>query len=450
MEIPQAGTTPPEPTVRVQREAEVRRRWLFALTISVGVLSGLIAVAFRAALQAAEQLRALLSARASGDDLGGMALSIAFSSVTVAAGIWLVRRFAPEAAGSGIPHVEAILHHRRGMSWFRVTWVKFLGGALGIGGGLALGREGPTVQMGAAMGRAVGVWGECGPALTHRLIAMGAGAGLAAAFNAPLAGMVFVIEELRANLRTSDYFSALLATTTADLICRELLGQAPDFGALVLATPPLAIVPLSLALGALCGLVGVFFNRTLLRSIDAFGALRRHAKDWQIGVAAGAVLGVVGWLRPEVLGGGRPLIDATLGGSLGCKTALGLMVVRFFLTMGSYATGAAGGLFAPLLVLGAELGFLSGSLANWLVPSSVDPNAFVVIGMGALFTGIVRVPVTGIILMIEMTGTYALILPLSLACLAAYLIADLLHDVPIYEALLRRDLAAHQHVADKA
>jgi CIC family chloride channel protein len=434
----------------VQHEAEVRRRRLFALTIGVGVLSGLLAVGFRAALNAAEQLRAILSAGGPGGDRGWMmAASAVFSATTVGVGVWLVQRFAPDAAGSGIPHVEAVLHHRRGFSWLRLVCVKFIGGALGIGGGLALGREGPTVQMGAAMGRAVGVWGDCRPALEHRLIAMGAGAGLAAAFNAPLAGMVFVIEELRANLRTSDYFSTLLATTTADLLCRELLGQAPDFGTLPLMTPPLAIVPLSLAVGVLCGLAGVVFNRTLLRSIDAFGALRRRWGGWQIGVAVGALLGVIGWFRPDLLGGGRPLIDATLSGNLGCKAALTVLVLRFILTMGSYATGAAGGLFAPLLVLGAQLGFLSGSLANWFMPSSVDLTAFVIVGMGALFTGIVRVPVTGIILMIEMTGTYALILPLSLACLAAYLIADLLHDVPIYEALLRRDLAAHQRAATR-
>jgi CIC family chloride channel protein len=330
------------------------------------------------------------------------------------------------------------------MTWGRVLWVKFMGGLLAIGGGLTLGREGPTVQMGAAVGRAlggpVGDPGERG----RTLVAAGAGAGLAAAFNAPLAGTVFVLEEMRV-LRTPRHaLAALLAAVTADQVCRALLGGAPQLPAVGAARPPLSALPCLLVLGAAAGLLGALFNRCLLGALGLFERLRARAGRYGGGVAVlvGGAVGLTGFLAPGLLGPGDGLVERALQAPLEAAGAAAVLVARFALTLVSYATGAAGGLFAPLLVLGAEMGVLAGRGSELAVrASAVELSAFAVVGMGALFAASVRAPATGILLMIEMTGALPLLLPLVYTAVLADLTARALGARPVYEALLERALA---------
>ena len=424
----------------VARRRERRRR-LTPRAALVGVLAGLLAAAFRLTLEACDRWRNALFAFAHTLPLPwGLALAMAVCGVGAGAALWLVRRFAPETAGSGIPHLKAVLHRLRGMSWRRVLLVKFASGTLGIGAGLALGREGPTVQMGGAVGDLVSRWLRSGARERHTLIAAGAGAGLAAAFNAPLAGVIFVLEELRRDFAPGALTAGFVASVTADVVARLLLGQSPIFRVTNFPVPPLSSLPLFLVLGVLVGALGVAFNRTLLASLRLF----ERTAGWPLGLPAalvGMAFGVLGWLAPGVLGGGGSLVQTTLAGTVTLGALAAFLLLRFAMTMLSYGSGTAGGIFAPLLVIGAQAGLLVGLLGRPLFPAAAAyPAAFAVVGMAALFAAIVRAPLTGIVLILEMTENYSLMLPLLAACFTAYAFADLLREEPIYEALLERDL----------
>ncbi len=367
--------------------------------------------------------------------------------------LFLVQRFAPEAAGSGIPHLKAVLHRLRGLRSKRVVPVKFASGLLSIGAGLALGREGPTVQMGGASGHLLGGWLGVTARERQVLIAAGAGAGLAAAFNAPLAGVIFVLEELQGDFAPGVLTSSFVASLTADLVSRLALGQLPVFHLASAPLPPLGSLPAFLLLGALAGLLGVVFNRSLLAGLRGFSLLSR----WPIGLPAaivGLLIGIAGWFLPGALGGGTPLLAETFAGHLTLAPLLGLLALRFAMTILSYGTGVAGGIFAPLLVLGALLGQAvglgTGRLAGGFSPAPGSASAFPVVGMAALFAAIVRAPLTAIVLILEMTAGYSLMLPLLAATFIAYGLADLLGDRPIYQALLERDTLRGQDAPELA
>ena len=323
--------------------------------------------------------------------------------------------------------------------------MKFASGVIGIGGGLALGREGPTVQMGGAVGEMVSEWFRVKPGEGERraLLSAGAGAGLAAAFNAPLAGVMFVLEELQGNFTPVVFVAAFLASVTADVVGRLLAGDAPMFHLPDMAAPGLGTLAPALLLGLLAGVGGVAFNRCLLGTLDAFERVVR-GPHWLPGLVVGAVAGLWGWFYPGVAGGGGALTDQALAGRVALYALPLLVLARFGLTMISYGTGTAGGIFAPLLVIGALGGLLVGFGAQAVMPGwAAHPEVFAVFGMGALFTAIVRAPMTGIVLMVEMTGQYGFMLPLLASCLGAYAVAEWLEDVPIYEALrVRADARA--------
>jgi CIC family chloride channel protein len=420
------------------RAHEQRRRQL-PRAVLVGLVAGLIAVLFRRALDQADAARTMLVGYAHLHLWLIPALPV-LSAVAAGAAVFLVRRFAPEASGSGIPHVEAVLHGVRSMRWQRVLPVKFFGGVSGIGGGLALGREGPTIQMGAAVGQMVSGWFACTARERRTLIASGAGAGLAAAFNAPLAGLVFVLEEVQRNFSPAVFTATLIASVVADITTRLLLGQLPVFFVQTVPIPPLDLLPYALIVGFVAAVLGVAFNRTLLASLALFDRISRWPA-WTGGVLVGLAAGVVMLWAPSMVGGGHHLVEQILTGDLTLTVLAGFFVVRFLLTMVSYGCGAPGGIFAPLLVLGAAIGLGIARIAGLFdAEIGIYTSSFAVVGMAAYFSAIVRAPLTGIVLMIEMTGNYSLILPLVVACLTAFGLADFFGDLPVYEALLERDL----------
>ena len=418
---------------------EVRRRHILPKALVVGLVAGLVASAFRFSLQWVETHRVTWLEH---EPLGWrLATSIGVAVVTSIVGLWLVRRFSPEAAGSGIPHLKSVVLGERDLPWWRVLPVKFAAGVVGIGGGLALGREGPTIQMGGATGLMVAGWFRVKPGEGERkaLISAGAGAGLAAAFNAPLAGVMFVLEELQGNFTPVVFVAAFLASVGADIVARVLTGELPVFSLGAMPAPTLATLPVALVLGAGAGLGGVIFNRALLGGLDWFE--RRRWSAWVAGGLTGLLVGVVAGFFPELSGGGGLLAGRALLGEVALRWIPLLLLARFVLTIVSYGSGAAGGIFAPLLVLGAFGGLATGGLAHHFVPAlAPQPAVFAVLGMGALFTAIVRAPLTGIVLMIELTGKYDFMLPLLVCCLAAYGVAEGLRDSPIYEALRLRSL----------
>lgn len=422
------------------RRRHERRRRLFPRAIAVGLLVGVVASCFRAAIERAEEWRTELVHFLHRSGGAGMALFLLLCAVAAVSAAWLVRRFEPSAAGSGIPQIKAVLHRLRGMSAGRLLGIKFAGGVVAISGGLALGREGPTIQMGGAIGRLIARWF---PSSSHErgiLIAAGAGAGLAAAFNAPLAGLMFVLEEIQRNFAPGIFSTSFLACVVADAVSRVLFGQSAVLHTAAIAAPPVASVPLFLALGILVGAVAVLFDRGLLAALalaDRVPAQRKYL--WAASV--GALLGLVGWFSPTLIGGGGALVESAISGRGLIAGLLAVLAVRLVLTLGSYSTGAPGGIFAPLLVLGAHAGLAAGLAAATLWPTMAgEPRAWAIAGMAALFAGTVRAPLTGIVLMLEMTETYKLMLPLLAASFAAQWIADRLGEPPIYDSLLEREL----------
>jgi len=424
-------------------EEEVRRRHILPKALLVGVVAGIIASAFRLALVWAESWRNSSLARFTGwQSLVGW---IGLGAVAGGLSLWLVRRFAPEAAGSGIPHLQSVLLGQKQLNWKRLLPVKFIAGVIGIGGGLTLGREGPTVQMGGSAGLMVADWFrvKAGGGERKALISAGAGAGLAAAFNSPLAGMIFVLEELQGNFTPVVFVAAFLAAVSADVVSRLLVGDKPVFHLNAMHAMGVNELPFALVLGLLAGVLGVVFNKGLIGTLDTFDRLTKSR--WIGGVAAGAIAGLAGWKMPHLSGGGGTLADQAIAGEIAVGLLPALLLARFVLTMMCYGCGTAGGIFAPLLVIGALGGLWFGQGIAHLSPGWMPhPESFAVLGMGALFTAIVRAPLTGIVLMIEMTGQYDFMLPLLASCLVAYGIAEWLGCEPIYDQLRHR--AARQGI----
>ena len=452
---PDLGITPQDVSGEIRDfvSRQERRRRLVPRAALVGLCAGLLAIAFRLSIEGAEHLRTALYSAARTLGAWGFALPPLACALAAGLSLHLVRRFAPEAAGSGIPHLKAVLHRLRGLRSARLVPVKFASGLLAIGGGLALGREGPTVQMGGGAGHLIGGWLGVTPRERQALIAAGAGAGLAAAFNAPLAGVIFVLEELQGDFAPGVLTSSFVASLTADLVSRLALGQLPVFHLAAAPAPPLGSLPAFLLLGALAGLFGVLFNRSLLAGLRGFERLA----GWPLGLPAALVglsIGIAGWWLPGALGGGVSLLERAFVGEIAMAPLLALLALRFAMTILSYGSGVAGGIFAPLLVLGALLGQAVGLAAGrWGGSLSSAPgstSAFPVVGMAALFAAIVRAPLTAIVLILEMTANYSLMLPLLAAAFIAYGVADLLGDRPIYQALLERDTLRGQDAPELA
>ena len=414
---------------------------LIFLALIVGAFAGLFGALFRLFLSQADIYRNTLIAWCHGLGPAGLPLVVITAAILVSIAAWLVRRFAPSASGSGIPNVEAALDQRIQPTMFwRLMPVKFVGGVLAIGSGLALGREGPSVQMGASTGYYLSELSRRDWPDTRALIAAGAGAGLATAFNAPLAGAIFVLEELYKRFETRIATATLAASVTAIGVSRLLLGNSLDFP---LPSIPLAMEatqPLFFLLGLLAGLLAVLYNSMLLGALSIADRLSRVPVELRAGVI-GAAVGALAWFAPAIVGGGDAITQGVLDG-VGSLTMLPLLyAIRLVLSTASYAAGTPGGLFAPMLVLGAQSGLFFGLLCEAIFPGSgIQPEAFAVVGMAALFTGIVRAPLTGIVLTAEMTGSVSLILPMMAASVVAMLIPTLLGSAPIYDSLRERIL----------
>jgi len=431
----------PEPTLTVdpaRRHGSLLVLGLLALVAGAG--AGLIGAIFRLSLEEADRFRNTLIFRIHDHERIGFLLVTASAAATVAFAAWLVRRFAPYASGSGIPHVEAALNEELPPAPPGLIAVKFFGGLLAIGSGLALGREGPSVQMGAVIAHYVGKRAGRGWPDRRVLLAAGAGAGLAVAFNAPIAGAIFVLEELVARFDTRIAIAALGASTTAILVARLFLGDAPDFQVATVAYPAATTWPLFVALGASAGVAATLYNRTLLGAISVAKRLGHRPVELQAAVI-GAAVGALAWFAPGLVGGGDQITQRVLSGEAILTVIPMAFLLRFGLGAVSYAAATPGGLFAPMLVLGAQLGLVFGAICRIAFPElGIDPEAFAVVGMAAFFTGVVQAPVTGMVLVVEMTAAFTTLLPMLGACFAAILVANLLHSAPIYESLRVRPL----------
>jgi CIC family chloride channel protein len=427
-----------------QRYLPIERQWLFALTVVIGGLCGLAAVGFHLAIDLVARLTIAPALALPGASFVPWTLAVPALGGLVS-GIFL-QYVVPNARGSGIPQVKAAYAGRGGHLHSRDAIGKFLLGALQIGTGSSLGREGPTVHICAGLAGRVGRLARVSPQDLRRLLPVGAAAGIAAAFNAPIAAVTFTIEEVVGTLDQTVLSGVIVAAAFAAIVERSVLGthpvfhmpQAPglDHASSLLLYGALGLVSAGLAIAFTDSLLGLrLWFRRLQRippwAQPALGALATGA----LAAAAMWFLGAQG-----VTGGGYATVDAALAGKLAARVLVPLCLMKLAATVLSYSSGGAGGIFAPSLFVGAMAGGAMGAVDVALFHhSSESLGAFAVVGMGAVFAGIVRAPITSVLIIIEMTGGYSLILPLMIANMLAYGIARHHRPTPIYEALLEQD-----------
>ncbi|WP_078095955.1 MULTISPECIES: ClC family H(+)/Cl(-) exchange transporter [unclassified Streptomyces] len=405
-----------------------------------GCLVGLVGGAFRWCLEHADLLRASVLEAAAGPGGAGRLIPVALTAAGAALACLIALRV-PHAAGSGIQHVEAVWRQE---AEARSAWLlpaKFAGGLVAIGSGLVLGREGPIVHMGAAIGSGAGRRGRLDAEDARMLHTALGGAGLAVAFTAPLGGLVFVCEEVTGTVRPRLVLLTLAGTVTAVAASGLIVGDALVLPMSAVAAPPLWMLPVFLLFGVAAGALGAAYSALVVRTLEVCDRLTRVPLVVRAAVI-GALVGALMAFDPLLTGGGDQLSERLLaGGSLSAAALVLCLAVRFVAGPLSYAAATPGGLFAPLLALGALWGTFTHELASPLLPAgAAGPAAFAVVGMAAVFTGVVRAPLTGVVLVAEMTGAGVLLLPLLTACFAAAVTADRLGSPPVYDTLRRRML----------
>ncbi|RUR14430.1 H(+)/Cl(-) exchange transporter ClcA [Legionella septentrionalis] len=370
----------------------------------------------------------------------------ALISMCMVFGAWLlVKWVAAEAAGSGVQEIEGALLHERAIFWRRLLPVKFIGGVLAISAKMVLGREGPMIQMGGNLGEMLGEWFKISRRRRDTLIAAGAAAGLAAAFNAPLAGVLFVIEEMRNefNFSFTNFKTVAISCVSATIVLHMIIGAAPVIPMDVFQLPSLSSLWLFFILGVVVGFAGLFFNLILMKSLGLIDRLSMRVREAYV-LLTGLLVGYLAYIYPDIVGGGYEIIERSLTMEPAFGVLLLLLAVRFILTVFCYGTGVPGGIFAPMLALGTLLGLAVFYIVQSLISDvTVHAGMFAVAGMGALFSAAVRAPVTGIVLIVELTQNYLLILPLMVCCLTSTTIVQLAKNPPIYIQLLKRSLKRH-------
>lgn len=413
--------------------------------IMVGIISGLIVVLYRYVLEEVSHLtKKIYSLQIHKPEfIPVWFLVLIFASYIVGRMI----KKQPMISGSGIPQVEGVLLRRLKMDWLKVIVGKFVGGTLALGAGLSLGREGPSVQIGAAVGQGFSRIFKRVKMEEKYLITSGASAGLAAAFNAPLAGVIFALEEVHKNFSPLVLLSAMSASLTADFVSKQFFGLHPIFNFAKLPILPLKYYIYLIFLGVTVGIFGVVFNSVLLKTQDLYKSQKWLGSEFRPLIPF-LLAGVLGLAMPQVLGGGHELIVSIVETNVTLKMLIILLIVKFFFTMISYGSGAPGGIFLPLLVLGALTGNIYGViLVEVFHVSPQYINNFIVLAMAGYFTAIVRAPITASILITEMTGSFSHLLALTIVSITSYMVADFMKSEPIYESLLERFL--HSNVKDE-
>jgi chloride channel protein, CIC family len=352
---------------------------------------------------------------------------------------YLLYRFFPDARGSGVPQTKAALFAGEGKISLATVLGKFFCTSVTLASGIPLGREGPSVQVGggiaSVLGRALGLR----PEKVKALIPVGAAAAIAAAFNTPLAAVLFTLEEVVGDLHAPVLGSVVLASATSWGVLRLLLGNDPLFQVpqYQLRNPwELAVYAL---LGVAGGVVSAVFTQFLIKTRSWFQGMPRKTV-WIQPLAGGLLVGSIGWFLPQVLGVGYKYVSDALNGGMALKMMVLLLVLKLVTSAVSYGSGNAGGIFGPSLFLGAMLGGAVGTVAHNYFPGYVAaPGAYALVGMGAAFAGVIRAPMTSVVMIFEITRDYAVIVPLMISNLVSYFIASRIQKAPIYEVLAEQD-----------
>lgn len=402
----------------------------------VGIVSGLVVLAYRIALTYAGDWLNMILSYCSGNPLRmagwfGILAILAFI-------VGKLLDWEPMISGSGIPQMEGEMVGKLDQIWWKVLPAKFLGGFLSLLAGLSLGREGPSIQLGSMTGKGVSKALKCDKSEEKILLTCGASAGLAAAFHAPLAGIMFSLEEVHKNFSSSVLVSAMASSLAADYISSHILGLQPVFqfqmGSFIKQDDYWIIV----LLGILLGFAGAFYNSFTLFVQSLFKKAKFLNRTGKLLIPF-LLAGVLGFVYPGVLGSGHAIVENAADSEWILSSLLVILVVKFLFSAISFGSGAPGGIFFPLLVLGSLIGASYGMIGvqyfGW-DPGYIDN--VVCLSMAGFFSSIVRAPLTGILLIFEMTGSLKSMLSLSLVSIVAYVVANLLHSAPIYESLLER------------
>lgn len=412
---------------------EIARSKIILQAVMVGLISGLLVVFFKVSIN---KLFEFIQNFISQFDLSHKLLI--FPLITTLGGLIsgvLVFKFAPETKGSGIPFVKMVMARMGNITRVRTIVVKFLAGVAGIGTGLSLGREGPSVQLGAGAGALVGKIFKMKGTDQGKLIAAGAGSAIGATFNAPIAGTIFVLEELVNKFSASLLFPVLVATVTASSVARHFLGNNPSF-TIPYITHDLSFEGISVCiiLGIVAGFLGVAFAKIIYKNNEFFEKMDK-IPNWLKPAIAGFGIGVIGIFIPYVLGSGNLSVDLLLQHKLALSVVVLVFAVKFFVTPFCFGSGAAGGIFLPMLMLGSFLGYIVASIFN-MFGFHVDVVVMAMIGMGAFLASVARTPITAVVMVFEMTAGYTHILPIMLSAAIADLIAEKLNHRPIYASLI--------------
>ena len=403
------------------------------LTVLALVISAIVALTVVAFVAITERLSARLSTSA-----GTLARIVTPLAGSLVAG-WLLYRFFPEARGSGIPQTRVALILGRGFISLKTVIGKFVCSSISLGSGVALGREGPSVHIGAGVASVIARNLGLNSRQVRSLIPVGTAAAVAAAFNTPLAAVLFTLEEILADLHARLVGSVVIGSATAWLILRLLLGDEPLFH-----VPAYHLRhPVEFAVYGILGVIGGFvstgFVKLLLWQRSRFLDV---PEGWKAVTPAvgGLAVGLLSLIHPGVLGVGYNLVSNVLNGGLDIKLIVLLLALKIVGTATCYSSGNAGGIFGPSLFIGAMMGGAVGQVAQMLLPDQTgNAGAYALVGMGAAFAGIVRTPMTSVIMIFELTRDYNIIVPLMISNLCSYLIASRMQAVPLYEALARQD-----------
>jgi CIC family chloride channel protein len=415
---------------------------IFILTLVIGAASGLAAVSFHLFLDFLQDN--VIYRAAALPHWWRLPLIVLIPSVgglIAGAGLYF---FAPEARGSGIPQVKVAFYLDAGRIPARVIPAKMLLAAFNIGAGASLGREGPTVQICAALASLSGRVFAISRRKLQSLIPIGAAAGLAAAFNTPVAAVTFTLEEILGDSAGKPLGSIVIAAVIAAVIERSILGENPIFSVPAYKLSAAIELVAYASLGLLAGLAATAFNVSLLK-LRAFFGRQRTIPQWATPGVGGLILGGLGMAgllstgSSSIFGVGYSQLAVELQGGLPLKILLVLCALKLAATVTSYGSGSSGGIFGPSLYIGGMLGGAVGLLTQAVLHSQTSPGAFALVGMGAVFAGVVRAPVTSIVMIFEMTNNYSIILPLMIANITSYALASRLNPMPIYDALLLQD-----------
>jgi H+/Cl- antiporter ClcA len=411
--------------------------------ILVGILTGLSIVLFRVSIQKAEYFS---------DKIYSFIkchlwyIPILFLVLAVIGYIigFIVKK-EPMVRGSGIPQVEGIILRKMSMTWWKVLIGKVIGGILSLGAGLSMGREGPSIQIGASIGQGYSTELNRDKLRENLLITSGASAGLSAAFNAPLAGVIFALEEIHKNFSSLILLACVSSSIAADFVCSEFFGLRPIFTFGNISVLPLNYYGYIALMGIILGIFGSIFNYTLLKSKDIYARQKWLPVQFRPIIPL-LLAGIAGLFFPKILGGGQNITIELTNNNFTLKFLIITLVFKFLFTIISYGSGAPGGIFMPLLVIGSITGSL---FANILVSAfhfnNIYINNFIILAMAGYFAAIVKAPITGIVLITEMTGSFSHMLPLSVVVIVSYIVSTAMGSKPIYESLLDRILVNKEY-----